>query len=73
MKPIIINKGAEITDGLLTGISGRVVGADASYNEVMIEIECGTIVTISRDKVYQFSAPVYTEIQMDLGGEDTQP
>jgi hypothetical protein len=66
MKPIIINKGAAISDGVLTGLSGRIVGADATENEVTLEVERGTFVTISRDKVYQNSAQV-------LVGEDTQP
>jgi preprotein translocase subunit YajC len=53
MKPIIINKGAAITEGILDGISGKVVGADAELCLVEIEIEKGTYVSISRDKVSQ--------------------
>lgn len=53
MKPIFINKEATITSGKLEGFYGRVVGANAQFNEVEIEIEAGCVVTISRDLVSQ--------------------
>lgn len=53
MNPIIINKDAAIYDGILVGVIGRVIGADSEFNEVTLEIEKGTFVTLSRDRVYQ--------------------
>ncbi|MFB6364270.1 hypothetical protein ACFCP7_09425 [Paenibacillus elgii] len=58
MRPIVINKDASIIEGLLAGMSGRVIGADASYNEVLIEIERGTVVTIDRERVHQDNGQV---------------
>jgi hypothetical protein len=53
MNPIIVNKNAAIFDGMLVGVIGRVVGADSELKEVTLEIEKGTYVTVSRDRVYQ--------------------
>lgn len=53
MKPIYVNKSATITEGILAGISGRVVGADSEEGRVDIEVEEGTYASISRDKVTQ--------------------
>ena len=53
MKPIVVNKRARITEGVLEDYEGLVVAADAETQEVWVELYEGTLVVLNRDKVHQ--------------------
>lgn len=53
MKPVTINRPAEIIGGCMFGMSGRVIGFDSREDEVMIEMDLFTTVVISSDYIKQ--------------------
>jgi transcription antitermination factor NusG len=53
VKTLFINKEAEITDGVLKGFKGKVVGYDSIENEVMVKLDEKTFVTVPSEYVKQ--------------------
>ena len=53
MKSIFVGKETTIVDGNCAGITGMVVGANSKKNTVEIEVEPGTYITTTYEKVYQ--------------------
>ncbi|MDD3040816.1 hypothetical protein [Bacteroides sp.] len=53
MNSIFIGWEATIIDGNCAGITGMVVGANSQENTVEIQVEPGTYITTTYDRVYQ--------------------
>lgn len=53
MKSIFVGKEATIIDGNCAGITGMVVGANSKKNTVEIEVEPGTYITTTYERVSQ--------------------
>lgn len=53
MKKVFVGKEATIITGLCTGIKGMVVGANSKEKWVEIEVEEGTYITTTYEKISQ--------------------
>ena len=50
---IFVGREATIIDGHCAGITGMVISADSDDNTVKIEVEPGTYITATYEKIYQ--------------------